>query len=82
MGHHIRDGDDSVCDEIRKKWSKMLNFQSLQVGSLTYCCLYVYTACKQELELPASKKSFLLLFLTKAIKINTKKTKYIFIDKG
>lgn len=53
----------------------MLNLQSLQVGSLTYCCLYVYTACKQKLELPAS-------IIIKAIKINTKETKYIFIDKG
>lgn len=39
--HHIRGGDDSVCD--KRKMDKMLNFHSLQVGRLTYCCSYVYT---------------------------------------
>lgn len=47
----------------------MLNLQSLQVGRLTYCCLYVYTACNEELELLAS-------IIITAIKINAKKTIY------
>lgn len=56
MGHLTRDGDDSVCDEVKKQ-RQMLTLQSLQAGRVTHCWLCAYTACNQEPELLANDKT-------------------------